>query len=179
MHEGPREAQDGREATGGRVSVRRGTAEATRDGVLRGKGGGSSLMGRREDRLAPHPSRCVKGGREEAGALEERDDNVGTPLLLPQSDPHPVRKLETSGIEMHGGVAGRGTDGQESISGQNPLQKKQLIFQGGSFFFSFPSVSFKKITRILPLPADWFVQYYTPGVAGGQVGGRVGRSKTS
>lgn len=87
MHEGPREAQDGGEATGGRVSVRRGTAEATRDGVLRGKGGGSSFMGRREDRLAPHPSRCVKGGREEAGALEERDDNVGTPLLLPQSDP--------------------------------------------------------------------------------------------
>lgn len=104
-------------------------------GVLRGRGGGSSLMGRREDRLAPHPSRCVKGGREEAGALEERDDNVGTPLLLPQSDPHPVRKLETSGIEMHGGMVGRGTDGQESISRQNPLQKKQLIFQGGSFFF--------------------------------------------
>ena len=60
---------------------------------------------------------------------------MGTPLLLPQSDPNPVRKLETSGIEMHGGVAGRGTDGRESISGQNPLQKKQLIFQGGSFFF--------------------------------------------
>lgn len=92
-------------------------------------------MGRRENRLAPHPSRCVKGGQEETGALEERDDNVGTPLLLPQSDPNPVRKLETSGIEMHGGVAGRGMDGQESISGQNPLQKKQLIFQGGSFFF--------------------------------------------
>lgn len=76
-----------------------------------GEGVGAALLrDGRGDRLAPHPSRCVKGGREEDGALEEQDDNVGTPLCLPQSDPHPVRKLETSGIEMHGGGEGRGTD---------------------------------------------------------------------
>lgn len=111
MHEGPREAQDGGEATGGRVSVGRGMAEATRDGSARGEGVGAALLrDGRGDRLAPHPSRFVKGGREDDGALEEQDDNVGTPLLLPQSDPHPVRKLETSGIKMHGGGVGRGTD---------------------------------------------------------------------
>lgn len=37
---GPREAQDGREATGRRVSVGTGTVEATGMGVLRGRGRG-------------------------------------------------------------------------------------------------------------------------------------------
>lgn len=44
MHEGPQEAQDGGEATGGRVSVGRGTAEATRDGCAPGEGVGAALL---------------------------------------------------------------------------------------------------------------------------------------
>ena len=44
MHEGPQEAQDGGEATGGRVSVGRGTAEATRDGRAPGEGVGAALL---------------------------------------------------------------------------------------------------------------------------------------
>ncbi|CAN0037096.1 unnamed protein product [Rangifer tarandus platyrhynchus] len=106
----------GRHRTAGRPRVaeaQSGRDEATRDGSAQGEGVGAALLRDGQgDRLAPHPSRCVKGGREEGGALEEQDDNVGAPLLLPQSDPHPVRKLETSGIEMRGGGGGvgRGTD---------------------------------------------------------------------
>lgn len=106
----------GRHRTAGRPRVAEsqsggGWQRPPETGVLGGEGVGAALLrDGRGDRLAPHPSRFVKGGREDDGALEEQDDNVGTPLLLPQSDPYPVRKLETSGIKMHGGGVGRGTD---------------------------------------------------------------------
>lgn len=44
--------------------------------------------------------------------MEEQDHNVGTPLFLPQPDPHPVRKLETSGKRTGGRWADRRTDGR-------------------------------------------------------------------
>lgn len=79
---------------------------------------------------------CKRGG-EEAGPLEEQDYNVGTPLL-PQPDPYPVRKLETSGkCTVVGGQTDRQTEGRRELYHTESITKKQLIFQGNAFFFFF------------------------------------------
>lgn len=72
---------------------------------------------------------------------------MGTPLLLPQPDPHPARMLETPGNQKDtpaGGQAAGQTDGQGAdgqLAGEcehtDPMTTKQLIFQGGGFFFFF------------------------------------------
>lgn len=77
----------GREATGRRVSVGAGTGRGRVGQLLPGAGG----------QQVSTPLQMCKRGREKARALEEQDHNVGTPRFLPQPDPHPVRKLETSG----------------------------------------------------------------------------------
>lgn len=114
------------------------------------------------DRLAVPLKMCKRGG-EKAGPLEEQDYNVGTPLLLPQPDPDPVRKLGTSGkCTVVGGQTDRQTEGRRELYHTESITKKQLIFQGNSFFFFFLSVSFKKITIILPLPRQLTGLYSTP-----------------
>lgn len=103
---------------------------------------------------------CKRGG-EKAGPLEEQDYNVGTPLLLPQPDPYPVRKLETSGkCTVVGGQTDRQTEGRRELYHTESITKKQLIFQGSFFFCMF--LSFKKITIILPLPRQLTGLYSTP-----------------
>lgn len=92
-----------------------------------GGGGGAALLrDGREDRLAPSPSKCVKGGREKAGAIEEQDDNVGTPLLLPQLTStlcEETGDVWDRNTRWRGGQRDGRTDRHESVSIENPLRK--------------------------------------------------------
>lgn len=89
------------------VSVRGKESRGRRRWELSGDGWG--------DRLAA-PLKMGKRGGEKAGALEEQDYNVGTPLLLPQPDPYPVRRLETSGKRtVVGGQTDRQTEGRREL----------------------------------------------------------------
>lgn len=179
MHGGPREAQDGGEAAGGRGSVGRGT-RPPETGVLKGRGWGQLSYGTDGGQVSTPPLQMRKRGPRGRWGLRGARRQRGDPTSPPPVCPPPCEEAgdfwnRNARWRWRGGQGDGQTDGQESMSRQDPLQKKQLNFQGGSFFFLFRLfVSFKKITRILPLPADWFVQYYTPGVAGGQAGGRAG-----
>ena len=109
---GPREAQDGGEATGRRASAGTGAAEATADGRAPGEGAGSSPAGRTGGQFSTLPLQMCKRGPRESWGRRGARRRCGDPTSPPPADLHPVRKPETSGIETHGGVAGRGMDGQ-------------------------------------------------------------------
>lgn len=74
-----------------------------------------------------------KRGREKAGASEEQDYNVGSPLLLPQPDPCPVRKLETSGKCTV--VGGRTDRWEERALAYRIHYEKAINFPRRFFFF--------------------------------------------
>lgn len=68
--------------------------------------------------------------------MEEQDHNVGTPLFLPQPDPHPVRKLETSGKRTGvGGWADGQTDEERALAYR--IHYYKAINFPRRFFFSF------------------------------------------
>lgn len=98
------------------VSVRGKDSRGHRRWELSGGGTGQLFSGDRWGDRSAAPLKMGEQGGEKAGALEEQDYNVGTPLLLPQPDPYPVRRLETSGKRtVVGGQTDRQTEGRREL----------------------------------------------------------------
>lgn len=178
-----REAETGmRDGTTGAHSLSGGRGHKDRwtQGLVRGR----LLYQGRTRRGVSRPLPNLEKGA--AWTLEEQEDEVGTPFLPPSpSLALTYEEAETPGNRKYTGGQGEWTDRRmDKHQHVGSITKKQLICQGGSFFFLFFVFFFfffclfplKKITIKLPLtqqPTDWYSNYTRGGRGRGQEGGQT------